>query len=204
MKLLSLQKTLIIIILSFLLGGTITLLLFRQHEIDHSVTIEVPATRITMKIDSLNCKIERLKRKFEFSNIWRFMTTDKESIFIDSTTSYADIPIVKTSADTSFKILVNNKPISISFTWWAIHKGKLFELGFFPEPMKYTYELPEEKKFLRFYGSLGAAVDQNKNFIGEFESGFVFGRKAILFSRVEGSNKLDIQIRVGAKIGFNL
>lgn len=191
----------------FLLGGLAALLLFRPQPDVHNVTIEVQAEPIIMRIDSLQNKVVELQNDIAYRDrkIWEFVTAQGDTHTVGPETPYEDVPMVKTSADTGFTIEVNDIPLLIRFNWWGIHKGELFEVGFQPTPVKHTLEIPQAKEpFARFYGLLGASIDQNKLFMGEFESGVVFKRHAALFGRVEGDNNLDVRIRAGAKVGLNL
>jgi len=185
----------------FLCGGLLTYTFLQKPE-PTSITFTIPDSSWTIKIDSLQDKIVKIEKDFQklYPIVWR-LSTEKETLIIDSLTPYKDVPVVTTEANDMFLIGAGDKIFKVPFTWTATHKGELFSMKFHTIPHYYSLPTTTEKPpFFKLYGSVGVLFDQDKKLYGNVESGCLILRRFSIFSQVEADKDLNTKIKVGCKI----
>jgi len=131
---------------------------------------------------------------------------DFDTVFIDSTTLFIDIPDRDTMFKDEITLKVNGDIVYIPTEERLSYKGLLKQRSLRILPVTYTATSQSatacRSKWLKGYGSLAFALNTKKRPLSEIEMGVIFGNRLAVFGRVMADDTLAVTPMVGLKVCF--
>lgn len=155
------------------IGFLLALLLFATlcQPKPQTVTMEVPLQEIETILSSA-----KTIQKILDSDNWPkgyVIKTKYETISVDSSTPYGDVPVTETSWDTTYSLLLNQQKKIAKVGFTVTHKGELFEHIITFYPTTFTTEVPGEKA-IRLCGSVGLGYLNSGSIYAPAKIGLMF------------------------------
>lgn len=167
------------------------------------VEVQVIGLPELIMLDSIaNKNIQVLKDMQQFSKSWKFVTTEGETVFVDSTTPYGSVPIVKTRVDIPVTIEVDKQQITVPFWLVARHKGEIFdyEVGVWED--RFTIVRIVKKRWVNLGGYSALLVNSDLLMAAEVEGDLTFWEKIALFGRAYMDQDRQANVAIGVKYIF--
>ena len=182
------------LLVGMLIGSALTWKCGKQRE----VRVEVVNPMIALQFDQmLNAQIKLRKDLQDMYKTWRFTTAKGETAYVDSTTPWADVPIIDTEFDTAFVVKVDDKPLSIGIHGILTTKGPPINLILRPHKTSYSVMITEKKPWVDPFLMVGFYVNYLKQVSSEVSGGFVFFDHYALTGKAE----LDCDMKSNLKLG---
>lgn len=155
------------------IGFLLALLLFATlcKSKPQTVTMEIPLQEIETMLSDINAL-----QKIMDSDNWPkgyVIRTEHDTFYVDSATPYGDVPVVETSWDTTYTLLLNQQKKIAKIGFTVTHKGELFEHIITFYPTKFTVEVPGEKA-IRLCGSVGLGYLNSGSIYAPAKIGLMF------------------------------
>jgi hypothetical protein len=160
------------------IGSMLTWKCGKQQE----VNIYVPDPLIALQLDGIYQQQIKLRKDLQdMWKTWTFVTAEGETVTVDSTTKWQDVPVIQTDFDDAFAIKVDDSPLSIDIYGYIITKGKPDSLVIRPRKTTYHTQITVKQPFIDLYKGFKVSGEYYLDSLGGHRKAFagVLGGAAI-------------------------
>ena len=149
------------------------------------VTTYIPDPLLALQLsNAIEANIQLRQDLQDLWQTWTFTTADGQTITVDSTTKWQDVPVIQTNFDDAFTIKVNNSPLTINVYGYIITKGRPDSLIIRPRKTTYYTQIKTKRKIVDPYGTVAVGINWGMEMCGEVEVGLLFWDKVAVFGKV--------------------